>query len=280
MKLILPPSVFLGNFEKLFDNNQFPTGNETIDITSYHSWVSLHPLVGAMLNPLTHESTVNLPKSIMVHNSLDVEQYFDNQLPQLNLQSNDLLLVKYIISEITRNTFEHAHAPTGASLSVVYSQKSNTLRIGIADRGIGLLTSLQSSHEVQNDYDAILTALTPGITGTTSREGGSPQNAGAGLFFVKSIAVWLQSHFLVYSGTGLYKLLKRKTQRIKLNAQAELDHASGGNSYPKWLGTAVGIDIPLGKIDNFDTILSKIREEYSQAVYDRIKGGQNSPQFT
>ena len=140
--------------------------------------------------------------------------------------------------------------------------------------------SLSFNRHVDNDYDAIITALTPGITGTTSKEGGSAQNAGAGLFFVKSIAVWLQSHFIIYSGTGMYKLLKRKNQRIKLFSQADDDHSSGGNNFPYWQGTAVGIDIPLGKMQNFDVVLTKIREAYSNAIYERVRFGQLEPQFT
>lgn len=279
MNIVLPPSVFLGNFEKLLINNRFPLGDDKVEVTSDHAWVSLHSLVGAMLKPIASKATVVLPTTVTLGNSYEVESYEDQELNRFDLSREDLILAKYVISEMSHNVFEHAQARNGAYTAISYSKKSNTLRIGVADRGIGLASSLSKTRTVVSDYDAIIQALTPGVTGTTSKEGGTAQNAGAGLFFVKSIAVWLQSHFLVYSGTGMYKLLKRKQQRIKFYSQPDMDHYSGGNDFPYWQGTAIGIDIPLGIMKNFDEVLVKIRQAYSDAIYQRVRIGKLQPQF-
>lgn len=64
--------------------------------------------------------------------------------------------------------------------------KTNAIKIGIADTGIGIFKSISHVHQVDFDLAAIRLALQPGVTGTTSHEGGTSQNAGAGLFFIKS----------------------------------------------------------------------------------------------
>ena len=50
--------------------------------------------------------------------------------------------------------------------------------------GVGIKTTIATVHRVISDSDAIRLALTPGITGTTRRIGGTDYNAGAGLFLL------------------------------------------------------------------------------------------------
>ncbi|MHB2025452.1 MAG: hypothetical protein ACYCPQ_02255 [Elusimicrobiota bacterium] len=88
----------------------------------------------------------------------------------------------------------------GALLCAQYYPKSNAIRIGIADTGVGIKSTITRSHRAETDLEAIRLALTPGITGATPREGGTEQNAGAGLFFIKSIASVNRDFFAVYSG--------------------------------------------------------------------------------
>ena len=56
---------------------------------------------------------------------------------------------------------------------------------------------MRRSHFITSDKEAIQLALMPGITGTTRREGGTGINAGAGLFFIKSIAKINRDFFVV-----------------------------------------------------------------------------------
>ena len=146
----------------------------------------------------------------------------------------------------------------------------------MVDRGIGIK---QSINPQVSDYEAIIAALTPGITGSTQLPGGSTQNAGAGLFFVKSLAHQLGSHFLLYSGTGLFKLLKRQTKRSILHSNSMEDHASGGNHYPYWQGTAVGVDIPLGVITDFNTALTQIRNAFYASLEQKVISPSSGAQF-
>lgn len=276
--IILPTSSFLGNFEKFTLINTFSRDQSGVTLKTQNSdFVSLHPLVSAMLHALYPKLTSPYLTPIkIIKSSVDLEDFFIHSLPTYKIASQDILLVKYIMSELTRNTIEHAQDPCGASISLSYSQKSHTLRLGIADQGIGIKQSIGGQ---TTDYDAIITALTPGVTGTSLLSGGNTQNAGAGLFFVKSLAHQLGSHFLLYSGTGLFKLLKRKTKKNILKANSLQDHASGGNNYPHWQGTAIGIDIPLDTLPDFNEALSQIRKSFYQSLQSQISSPSTEAQF-
>jgi len=50
-------------------------------------------------------------------------------------------------------------------------QTTKRIAIGIADAGIGIYEHLRQFHDVSNPTQAILLALRPGITGTTSKLG-------------------------------------------------------------------------------------------------------------
>lgn len=266
--ITLPPSAFLGNFEKFTSVNTFQSDQSRIVLKPQNDrFVSLHPLVSAMLNSLDESlSSPYLTHTYAIRSSSDLDTYFDTSLKEFPLSDQDILITKYILSELTRNTIEHSRDPRGATISLSYSKKSNTLRLGVADHGIGIKSTIDNSGSDLTDFDAIIHALTPGVTGSTLTPGGTSENAGAGLFFVKSLAHQLGSHFLIYSGTGLFKLLKRKTKRSILKPNSSLDHASGGNDYPLYPGTAVGIDIPLSTLQDFTSALTQIRSKFYSAI--------------
>ena len=124
-------------------------------------------------------------------------------------------------------------------------------------------------------------ACTPGITGTTSKEGGTEYNAGAGLFFIKSIAKVNRDFFMIYSGKAMYKLLKRNlnTKKIKLHSNPFLDRHSIKEDFPYWQGTVVGIDISLDNNQIFSTLLDLIRETYTESIRERKKSKFKRPRF-
>ena len=153
-----------------------------------------------------------------------------------------------------------------------YYKKSNTIRIGIIDRGVGILNTISALHKAKTDLEAIRLALTPGITGTTKRIGGTDYNAGAGLFFIKSIATVNKDFFVIYSGNGMYKLLKADNKKsVRLHADPFKDKHSKGENFPYWQGTAVGIDINLDSTEEFSLLLDLIRKSYSKAVKEQRK---------
>jgi anti-sigma regulatory factor (Ser/Thr protein kinase) len=200
-------------------------------------------------------------------------------VPLLHVEPEQAKTIGYIVSELVRNVLEHAETPLGALLCAQYYKKSNAVRIGIADAGVGIKTTITRSHPAATDMEAIRLALMPGITGTTSREGGTAQNAGAGLFFIKSIASVNRDFFVICSGNGFFKLLKKKSKGLRLNADPFNDRHSQEESLPYWKGTLVGIDLTLDQTAEFTQLLDAIRNTYGQAVRERKKARYKRPRF-
>jgi anti-sigma regulatory factor (Ser/Thr protein kinase) len=229
-----------------------------------------------------HEPAGRFIPLTQIKTSEELTKFITEMTPMLHLQAEPerAKTLGYIVSELVRNVIEHAQAENGAILCAQYYKKSNSIRIGIADTGLGIKATINQSYAAETDLEAIQLALTPGITGTTRREGGTEQNAGAGLFFIKSIAVVNGDFFVLYSGSGLYKLLKpTAANRFRLNADPFKDRHSEDNQMPFWHGTAVGVDITLDQTKEFSLLLDAIHQTYSAAVSDRRKARYKRAQF-
>ena len=315
MKIHIPNSAFIGNIDP-FISTFNPADREVLEITTNDRWMSMHPVVLCMvaalgdcvkhvvIDEVTATSKHYLtrmrlydflrlpsPDSIVEHDasgrfipltrvqdSNELAAVLKDITPLLHLPPEDARPIRYIVSELVRNVLEHANSSGGAIVCAQYYSKSNTIRLGIVDTGIGIKRSIEFAHRVGNDLDAIKLALMPGITGTTRREGGTDYNAGAGLFFIKSIASVNKNPFMIYSGNGMYKLLKNKTPS-RLRADANLDNHSERDDLPYWHGTAVGIDISLEPTEPFTTLLSLIGKTYTQAVRERRKERYKKARF-
>lgn len=192
-------------------------------------------------------------------------------IPLLHIQPAQAEPIEYVISELVRNVFEHADSCVGAIICAQYFKKSNRISIGVADIGLGIKRTINVSHKAKTDLDAIMLALVPGITGTTPRLGGTELNAGAGLFFIKSIAKVNREFFMIYSGNAMYKLLKEKNGTVKLYANPKYDAHSDRSDLPYWTGTAVGIDISLNQTQDFSNLLDLIRKAYRLDIRERRK---------
>ena len=178
-----------------------------------------------------------------------------------------------------RNVLEHSKSPYGAVVCARYSNKSNRTSVGIVDIGSGIFKSLSKSHHVDSPSDALILALTPGITGTTKRLGGTAENAGAGLFFTRSIAKLSKNAFLLYSSNAMYKLRRGKNDQI-LNPNPQKDNHSL-REFPDqiWSGTIVGVDFALDEQPQFETLLVQIRKAYSLDVKNKNKEKYKKPKF-
>ena len=319
MKIHLPNSAYLGNidpFLREFDNSS----PDFLEITAHDKWISVHPVVLSMIAALgltvdpkkircekfeakskhylvrmglfkllniasdvsivEHESAGRFIPLTRIQTSGELSRFITEMIPLLHLKPEQAQTIGYIVSELVRNVIEHAAAENGAIICAQYYQKSNSIRIGIADTGLGIQATMRRVHQVASDIEAIRLALMPGITGTTRREGGTEQNAGAGLFFIKSIASVNRDFFILYSGSALYKLLKRTSEkRISLRADPFKDRHSKDGGLPAWQGTVVGVDITLDQTKEFSLLLEAIRKTYSKAVQERKKARHKRPRF-
>jgi len=320
MKIYLPNSAFLGNidpFLRKFD----PLEPTTLEISSNKKWISIHPIVLSMVGALgltidssnitcetfeaksrhylermglfkllqiksdmsiiKHESAGRFIPLTAITNSEELSRFITDMIPLLHLEPRHAEPIKYIVSELVRNVLEHARSIHGAILCAQYYKKSNTIRIGIADTGVGIKETINMSHGTQTHLEALRLALMPGITGTTRREGGTEFNAGAGLFFIKSIAKVNRDLFMIYSGDSMFKLLKASpsTRHIRLYADPFNDRHSMEEKFPFWKGTVVGIDISLDATEEFSRILDSIRKIYINTIKERKKSRYRRPRF-
>jgi len=315
MKIHIPNSAFLGNIDP-FMRGFDPSSPECLEITANDKWIAVHPAVISMIAALgltvdakkircqRFEATsrhyfvrmglfklLNIPSDIVIQEhepagrfipltqirtSDQLTSFITEMIPLLHLQPEQAKTLGYIVSELVRNVLEHAESEHGAILCAQYYKKSNSIRIGIADTGLGIKETITRSHPAETDLDAIRLALMPGITGTTPKEGGTEQNAGAGLFFIKSIASVNRDFFIIYSGAGFFKLLKKTAAKnLRLKADPFTDRHSAD-----WRGTVVGVDITLDQTEEFTRLLDAIRETYGTAVRERRKERYKRPRFT
>lgn len=318
MRIHIPNSAFLGNIDPFLQDID-PSKPSELFITANKKWVAVHPIVLCMLAAIgktlnsssihfekmeakskhyfermglfnflglksgikiqEHESAGRFVPLTQIKDSSELTNFIKEITPLLHLEPIHAEPIKYIMSELVRNVLEHSLSKYGAFVSAQYYKKTNTIRIGIVDTGVGIWKTINQSHSPKDDLDAIRMALIPGVTGTTSKEGGTEYNAGAGLFFIKSIASVNGNFFCIYSGKGMYKLLKRKKKIIRLNAEPFKDRHSSRNDLPSWDGTVVGIDLSLDTTQEFSLLLKLINQTYNEAIKERKKARYRKPQF-
>ena len=318
MKIHIPNSAFLGNidpFLKGFD----PDNPDKLTITANKKWISIHPVALSMIaalgikidaskiecekltavskhylermglfkflgiksgiNITEHEPAGRFVPLTQIKDSETLTKFVTEVTPLLHLEPKHAEPMRYIMSELVRNVLEHSLSKEGAIVSAQYHSKNNTIRIGIVDTGVGIWRTIRKSYRPKTDLEAIRLALIPGVTGTTRREGGTEFNAGAGLFFIKSIATVNSDFFIIYSGNAMYKLLKRQNQKLKLHADPFEDRHSKREDLPSWQGTVVGIDISLDTTQEFSTLLNLINQTYTKAIKERKKARYRKPKF-
>ncbi len=320
MRINLPNSAFLGNIDPFLRNVDI-SEPEKLEITAHKKWISIHPVVLSMVAALglnikpqeikcerleakskhylkrmglfkllnieegmtivEHEPAGRFIPLTRITDSQGLTRFITEIIPLLHLEPEQADSIRYVVSELVRNVFEHAGSEQGAIVSAQYYKKSNTIRIGIVDSGVGIKKTINNAYPAKTHLEAIQLALTPGITGTTQRIGGTEYNAGAGLFFIKSIAQVNREFFMIYSGNAMYKLLKSKSslKRVVLHGDPFLDRHSKGEDYPYWRGTVVGVDISLSRTKEFSILLDLIRDTYIKTIKERKKEKYRKPRF-
>ena len=197
--------------------------------------------------------------------------FIADMVPLLHLPPEKARIIRYIIGELVRNVLEHSYSKSGAIVAAKYYEKSNKVSLAICDTGIGIWRSMSDVWHPRDDLEAIKLALSPGITGTTRKEGGTFENAGAGLFYVRSIAKTTRNYFLIYSGRAEYMLTKWD-ERIKPKIVADPfnEEHTFTDTAPDFHGTLVALDISLDNANTeFDELLHNIGQVYDNAIRER-----------
>jgi anti-sigma regulatory factor (Ser/Thr protein kinase) len=274
----------IGSLGKSLDPNKISCEPILAPSGHYLKRMGLFKFIG--VNPETkdieeHEPAGRFIPLTQILNSDDLDRFLKELVPLLHLEAepNRVRAIQHIFSELIRNVLEHSKSSAGAVVCAQFFKASNRIAIGVADCGVGLRTSIQQSYPVSDHLEAIRLALTPGITGTTRKPGGTAQNAGFGLFLIKSIAYVGHDFFTIISGDRMYKLLQRSsTKTVKLNSNPLLDRHSI-LPIPSWKGVAVGVDISLNQTDEFTELLDTIYKFYAQEVKGQKKARYKKPRF-
>jgi anti-sigma regulatory factor (Ser/Thr protein kinase) len=238
---------------------------------------------------------VDPPKDIMAHegsgrfvplrkitSSEQLGHFITDMIPLLHAKPENADPIKYVVSELLRNALEHACSPVGAFICAQYFKNTNRVSIGVADRGIGITRSIRVSHNVKDDKESITLALRPGITGTTSRIGGTEYNAGAGLFFTRNIAKASNNFFFIYSGSAYFKQLRRpksSAEQLELFTDPFFDSCTVRSDAKAWKGTIVGIDMAAEGGEDFSRLLADIRKAYSLDIKGKNRDRYRRPRF-
>jgi anti-sigma regulatory factor (Ser/Thr protein kinase) len=211
---------------------------------------------------VSHEESGRFIPLTQIRTNDDLKQAITNLVPLLHAPPAVADPIRYVFSEMVRNALEHSRSPVGAFVCAQYYRESKRIAIGIADAGIGIPDHMRRSHSFGSSKEALTLALQPGITGTTSRIGGNEFNAGAGLFFTKSISVLSRNRFLLYSADTMFRLMQtRKRHEPALHANPAADPHTFVNA-PVWAGTVVGIDLSIERGIEFSALLDQIRAAY------------------
>ena len=216
----------------------------------------------------------------VIKSGKDQSKFITDVIPLYHLGEKNSRILSYIIGELVRNVLEHSYSKDGAVVAAQYYKESNRISFAICDTGIGLWKSLRLWHP-RTDEEAIKLALMPGISGTTLKVGGgTSENAGAGLFFIKSIAKISRGYFVIMSGNSSYTLLKTRPDiKNKLNPDPFDDHYALSNEVSRFDGTLVAVDLKLDNTPGFQQLLDEIGDIYDVAVKEQRKKAVRKPNF-
>jgi anti-sigma regulatory factor (Ser/Thr protein kinase) len=216
-----------------------------------------------------HEAAGRFIPLRQIGGSSELNDFVVEVVPLLHTNPTDAAPVKYVLYELIRNVLEHARSRGGAIVSAQVT-KSGRLLIGVADSGRGIRRSLAQYHPVSGDRAAIALAMRPGVTGVTKRLGGNETNGGAGLFFLKAMAIVARHHMVAISGDALFKLLTVPPERAHIiQADVARDRVTWRKLECPWNGTAVGIDLTLESGGTFTNLLRLIGRVYDVDVRDQ-----------
>jgi anti-sigma regulatory factor (Ser/Thr protein kinase) len=107
--------------------------------------------------------------------------------------------IRICLDELAENVVHHADSDWGGYAAAQGFPRSSAFEIGIVDLGIGIRRSLTNNPEyadIEEDVNAIQTALRPRVTATPER------NSGIGLFITQRLLDANGGVLLVRSGSG------------------------------------------------------------------------------
>lgn len=148
--------------------------------------------------------TATAPKEEVYCQTRDVAQArvgkLDILLPKANWGEEQTALITSIVGELANNCFDHnlGQWKDVSGCWLEYIIERNTCKVIIADRGQGILSSLQQVRpQLQSHAEALHLAFTVAVSGR------APEKRGNGLkFVVHSLNQFVGANFSMYSGNA------------------------------------------------------------------------------
>lgn len=237
-----------------------------------------------------HEEAGRFVTLQRVNQPKELAAFLTDLIPLLHMSDHaeHARAVRYCITEITQNVIEHSGG-AAAFVCAQYYEKASMVAIGVADCGRGVREALSRNYDHKSDDEAIMAALKPGVTGSV-RMGmyGSNDNAGAGLFFTRSIAKASQEYFAIVSGAAGYRLRRSQRTRqgslfpVAISRDPTSDRHDLWTDLNRWRGTLVAINIGIRKDQQFDfaNITKLIGDAFAAPNPGRSRAPKHEIKFT
>lgn len=171
----------------------------------------------------------------------------------------------YILVEFLRNAVQHSQDKRGAVVGAQLMDKTReykkqpVIQVAVGDAGIGIHNSLLATYpNIADPHEALTTALQPWVSSQFyyGARGGTT-NAGLGLYFISEMAKRAAGRLLVASRGGSLLLQGDETYQQHHHIKAE------GPGFP---GTIVVFELPLGEVQDYDSLISYIQETAKQRL--------------
>lgn len=186
------------------------------------------------------------------------------RIGRLDLGVMQRRVVQFLVGSLVDNALEWSGvAPV---VAVKYYRKSRRVGLAVCDAGKGLWGSLDEAWRPRNDLEAVEMALRPGVNGGSERLGGG-MVAGMGLFAARGMAKLTRDYFVIYSGTGMYELMKgdkRARRRLKMDPMQDRHFAT--NDLVPFLGTLVAVDVSVDEVGDFQEMMNAVVRAYTLAL--------------
>ncbi len=155
--------------------------------------------------------------------------------PLLNIEEDaQRNALRECLSEVLRNVAEHAESERGAFVCASYFPGADRVSIAVVDTGVGVPQTIRTRHGSElTDRSAVDAALQYRVTGSKAMKpfggsAGTVDNAGIGLFMVRSAATLSGGVFALVSGHAFARSDK-------------LAETETGTPASRWNGTAVAV---------------------------------------
>lgn len=187
----------------------------------------------------------------------------------MELEREQRRVVQFLVGSLVDNALEWSDvAPV---VAVKYYPKTRRVGLSVCDAGKGVWGSLNEAWKPRNDLDAIEMALRPGVSGMNEHLGGKAVVGGMGLFAARAMAKLTRDYFLIYSGTGMYEMMRGdKRSRRKIRGDAMRDRCFKTNEMAPFLGTLVAMDVSVDEVTEFQEMMNEIVRAYRLALMEEV----------